>query len=116
MNIIEILASPHDFLELFQCASPFRTPVLIRRQVTRDDVWTNISSIFRWWIGGWYGTRWEPTWWAWGDSGKEVGASGQVSGGVRFCRPLVRKVRVPVVCVIEVWRPAGSVATIAVTL
>src|SRR5271169_5617716 len=117
MDVIEICALPQDLLELFERAASFSPPSFIRRQIARNNVWTNILSIFRWRIGGWLRTRWKPTHrGAWGDSGKEVGASSQISGGVGFRRPLVQKVWIPAICVIEVRRPAGGVATIAVTL
>ena len=116
MEVIEIYASPQDLLKLQKRVAPFRPPSLIRRQVAGNNVWTNILSIFRWRIGRWLRTRRKPTHGGtWGDSGKEVGPSSQISGGVGLRRPLVQKVRVPAVGVVEVWRPARSVATVAVT-
>jgi hypothetical protein len=114
---IEINASPHDLLKLLERVPSFRSPILIWSQVARNDVGTNILSVFRWRIGGRLRTRRKSTHsGTWRDSGKEVGASSQVSCGVGFRRPLVQKVGVPAVGVIEVWRPAGSVASVAVTL
>src|SRR5271154_154252 len=90
MDVIEICALPQDLLKLLKRVASFRPPSLIRSQVARDNVWTNIRSIFRGRIAG-----------TWGHSRTEVRASGQVSGRVDFLR--LAEVWVPAIGVIEVW-------------
>jgi hypothetical protein len=103
MDVIEIYTGPQDLLKLRKRVAPFRPPVLVRRQVARNNVRTKI--ITKTWAIETRGERWT-----------EVRASSQVGGRVGFRRPLLQKVGVMACGVIEVWRPAGGVATIAVTL
>src|SRR5580704_3304016 len=125
MDIVEILAGPENLLELLKCASPFRKPVLIRRQIAGNDDRTGIGkpgcgidgiSVGR--IRRWYGTVRKPAHRSTGRHSLTEGAAArQVGRGVSFCtQRVVQKVRVPVVRVVEVWRAAGGVAAIAVSL
>src|SRR5579872_4090903 len=125
MDIIEILASPKNLLKLAKRVSPFRTSVLIRRQVTGDDhrarirkSCCGIDGISAGRIRDWHGAiRKSPHRGARRHCETEGCASRQVSSGICFCsQRLIQKVRVPVVRVIEVWRAPSSVAAIAVTL
>src|SRR5271168_3728749 len=99
MDVVQVDASVHDLQELFERMAPFRQPRFVRRQVARDNVGAEITSI-TWRIE----TRWKG--WA------EVCASSQVGGWVDFLR--LAKVRVPTRSVIEVGRAARGVTRVAI--
>src|ERR1700736_4156720 len=95
MEFIEICAIPHDLLKLRKRIAPFGLPVLVRRKVAIDDVWTCVPGR----------TGWSPDL-------TEVRATAQVDGRVDK-RPLA-KVGVSACGEIEVGRTAASVAAIAI--
>src|SRR5260370_40364034 len=95
MEFIKIRAIPDDLLKLRKGVAPFRPAMLVRRQVTGDDVWT--------WVPG--RTGWGPDW-------TEIRAPTEVEGGIDK-RPLA-KIGGSAGGVIEVGRPPASVPTIAI--
>src|ERR1700739_4620443 len=105
MEMVEIFTRPDDLHKLRKRVAALRPPGLIRRQVARNNVWTNISSIRCWRVGGWLGTRRKPTdRGAWGHGRTEVRASGQVGRRVDHLR--LPKVGVTAIGEIEVWGTA----------
>src|SRR5580658_3902938 len=97
MEVIEIDPCPHDLLELCERVASFRQPSLVRCQVAGDDVWTYVLP----------GLGWRHGW-------TEVLAPTQEDGRIGLLR--LAEVGVSPRSVIEVWRPAAGVATIAVAI
>lgn len=95
MEVIEIDPSPHDLLKLCERVASFRQPGLVRRQVAGDDVWTYVLP----------GLGWRHGW-------TEVLAPTQIDGRIGLL--WLAEVGVSSCSVVEVWRPAAGVATIAV--
>src|SRR4029077_6609887 len=97
MDVVEICAVSHDLLKLSKRVTALRPPILVRRQVSGNHVWT------------WVAVRpgWSPHW-------AEVRASSEVNGRVGFLR--LAKVGGPAGGGMGVWGPAGGVAAVAVRL
>src|SRR5271156_2897623 len=55
MEMVEIFASPHDHFKIRKRVAAFRPPGLVRRQVARNNVRTDIIPI----DGAWAGDRTE---------------------------------------------------------
>src|SRR5215467_2380988 len=100
MDVVEILAGPKDCLKLLKRVASFWTAILVWCQVPTNYAWTCVAR--------------RP---GWCPNLAEERASSQVSGRVDLPWGLdALKIRVLTSCVIEVWRPAAGVATIAVCL
>src|ERR1039457_2699743 len=106
MDVIEIRATSHDLHELCKTHPPFRHPILVGCQISCDHVWSSVHG--------------RP---GWSPDGTEVLAPAQVDRridghrhGKRGSKKEIRRGKVWVSArgVIEVWRPATGVATIAI--
>src|SRR5438477_1320887 len=95
MKLIQICASPEDLLKLCKRVAAFRPASPIWCQIARDHVWTCIPG-----RAGWCPDL------------TEVCTPSQVDG--RIDNRALAKIGVSASSVIEVGRPAASMATIAV--
>ena len=93
--MFEICAMPNDLHKVCQAVTAFRPPILVWCQVPGNHGRTCVTVRS--------GRR--PYW-------TKVLATTQVDGWVHHLR--LAEVRVSTLRIVEVWRPAGSVSTIAV--
>src|SRR5271155_4849906 len=95
MDVVEVRAVAHDLLELRKGHTAFRHSLLIRGQISCDNVRTRVR-----------------VWPGWCSNWTKVHAATQVNGWVDDLGLV--EVGIAAGCIVEVWRPAGGVATIAV--
>src|SRR6516162_721117 len=98
MEVVQVLTGPKNIQKFLEGVT-LRVAVFVRRQVARDDVWTDIVS-----IPFYVETQ--------GEGWTEIRAARQISGRVGFL--WLTKVRVVTRSEIEVRRSTGGVTEVAI--